>query len=195
MSPSDPEVIPNEGLAAVTPEEQEASAARPKMSAADALARLQRGEALKDVRVDRLRFRGDFPQPVRMVNVHLHQPVFDGATFAAELRLERCTLERPRFYKPTVCQGALALTGSTLVLAQLRDLTVKGRLGAANVQARGKMLWQRCRFEGPVSFWEATFRGWAEFKECEFLSEVDFRSFHAHEGFILMRSRCAGDVL
>lgn len=195
MSALDPEIIPNEGVASVTSEEQDHAAPRTKMPASEALERLQRGETLRDVRVDRLRFRGEYSQPVKMVNVYLHQPQFDGATFAAEVRIERSTLERPRFHKPTVFQADFILNGSTLVLAQIRDVTVKGRLGAANIQTRGKMLFHRCRLEGAVSFWEASFRGWAEFKESEFLGEADFRSFHAQEGFILQRCRCQGDVL
>lgn len=191
----DPERMSQEGASPVATEEADGAPPRKALSAADALAKLQRGETLRDVRVDRLRLKGDFPLPVRMINVHLHAPQFDGATFTGEVRLERCTLDRPRFHKPTVINGDLVLNGSTLLLAQLRDVTVKGRLGAANIQTRGKMLWHRCRFEGPVSFWEAGFRGWTEFKECEFLTEADFRSFHAQEGFVMMRCRCAGDVL
>jgi hypothetical protein len=195
MSPLDPEVIPNEGMAAYIPDEEEAAPPRKKLSPAEALERLRRGEALSNVSVERLRFTGEFTQPVKLYHVTLVQPQFEGATFRAELRMERCTLERPRFNKPTVCAGDLVLSGSTLVLTQMRNLTVQGKMACDNVQTRGKLLVQRCRFEGPVRFWEASFRGWVEFKECEFLGETDLRSFNAEEGFILTRCRCMGNVL
>jgi hypothetical protein len=53
----------------------------------------------------------------------------------------------------------------------------------------------RSHFEGKCSFWEARFRGWVNFKDCDFASEVDFRSLHAEEGFVLIRCRFAKDVL
>src|SRR5262249_12101836 len=34
-----------------------------------------------------------------------------------------------------------------------------------------------------------------DFKSCEFTAEVDFRSLHAEEGFVLTRNHFAGDVL
>jgi hypothetical protein len=195
MSPQEPEVIPNEGVASYVPDEEAPSPPRKKLSPAEALEKLQRGETLQNVCVERLRFRGDFPLPVRMVNVHLSQPQFEGATFQAEARFERCTIERPRFRQPTIFAQDLVLVGSTLTLVQLHDLTVKGKLACDNVQSRGKFVLNRCRFEGPARFWEASFRGWVEFRECEFLAEADLRSFHAHEGFVLTRCRFAADAL
>ncbi len=195
MSLLEPEMIPNDGLAFALPDEPETDAPRRKLPAADALEMLRRGETLENVHVDRLRLAGLFAHPVRMVNVSLRQPRFDGATFAGELRLHRCALDRPRFQRRTVVGGDLTLTGSTLTLAEVCDLTVKGKLHAGNVQSRGKLLFRRCRFEESVSFWEANFRGWVEFRECDFLGEADLRSFHAHEGFTMTRCRCAGDVL
>jgi hypothetical protein len=132
---------------------------------------------------------------VRLVNVHLGQPQFDGASFAAEVSLARCTLERPRFNRPTVFAENFSLAGSTLAYVLLRNVTVKGKLACDNVTCRGKLLVTNSRFEGPVRFWEASFRGWVEFKECEFLQDADLRSFHAAEGFLMTRCRCSGDVL
>src|SRR5581483_977028 len=76
-----------------------------------------------------------------------------------------------------------------------RNVTVKGKFGCDNIVCRGKFLVADSRFESPVRFWEAHFRGWAEFKKCEFAAEADFRSFHAVEGFIISNCKCAGDVL
>src|SRR5262249_2237831 len=149
---------------------------RARMSPQEALERLRRGETLRDVRIDRLRFRGDFPQPVRLVNVYLCQPQFDGAAFAAEVSFARCTIERPRFDRPTAFADNFSLHGSTLTLALMRNLTVKGKFDCGDVVCRGKFLVANSRFDGPVRFWEATFRGWAEFKECEFVQEADLRS-------------------
>jgi len=195
MSPSEPEVIPNEGVAPLVAEDLPEATPRAKMSPQEALERLRRGETVQDVRVERLRFKGDFPLPVRLVNVYLSQPEFDGATFAAEVSFARCTLERPRFGRPTVFATDLSLVGATLGSAALRNVTIRGRLACDNMICRGKFLVTNSRFEGPVRFWEAHFRGWTEFKECEFLQEADLRSFHATEGFVMQRCKCAGDVL
>jgi hypothetical protein len=194
MSPSEPELIPNEGLAPVSAEDV-ADTPRARMSANEALERLRRGETLRDVRVERLAFKGEFPLPVRMVNVFLCQPQFDGASFAAEVSLTRCTLERPRFNRPAVFAQDFCLTGSTLAFAFLRNLTFKGKFSCDNTVCRGKLMMTSVRFEGPVRFWEAHFRGWVEFKECEFQQEADLRSIHAVEGLLMTRCRCAGDVL
>jgi hypothetical protein len=195
MSPSEPEVIPNEGVAPITAEDLPEETPREKMLPQEVLERLRRGETVTNVRVERLRFKGDFPQPVRLVNVYLAQPEFDGATFAAEVSFARCTLDRPRFNRETIFATDLSLVGATLCSAVLRNLTVRGKLDCGNMVSRGKFLVTRSRFEGPVRFWEAHFRGWAEFKECEFLGEVDLRSFHANEGFVMQRCKCVGDVL
>jgi hypothetical protein len=195
MSPSEPEVIPNEGVAPVSADDLSEAAPRAKMAAQEALERLRRGETLQNVRIDRLCFRGDFPLPVRLVSVYLSQPQFDGAAFAAEVSFTHCTLDRPRFNRPTAFADDFSLAGSTLAFALLRHLTVKGKFGCDNIVCRGKLLIAGSRFEGPVRFWEAQFRGWAEFKECEFLREADLRSFHAAEGFLMTRCQCRGDVL
>jgi hypothetical protein len=194
MSPSERDVIPYDGLTPLGTDDLP-EPPRIRMAPQEALERLRRGETLQHVRIDRLRFKGDFPRPVRLVNVHLSQPTFDGAAFAAEVSFTRCTLDRPRFLRPTVFGDNFLLVGSTLAFAALRQLTVKGRFACDNVVCRGKLLVVESRFEGPVRFWEAHFRGWVEFKECDFRQEADLRSFHAAEGFLMTRCRCAGDVL
>jgi hypothetical protein len=194
VSPSDPEAIPNDTMTPLTAEDLP-PVPRTRMAPQEALERLGRGETLQDVRIDRLPFKGDFPRPVRLVNVYLCQPQFDGAAFAAEVSFVRCTLERPRFNRPSAFADNFILTGSTLAFALLRNLTVKGKFACDHVVCRGQFLVVGSRFEGPVRFWEAHFRGWAELKECEFQQEADLRSFHAAEGFVMTRCRCAGDVL
>jgi hypothetical protein len=195
MSPSEPELIPDEGVAPISAEDLPEAGPRARMAPEEALERLRCGETLRDVRIDRLRFKGDFPLPVRMVNVYLGQPAFDGAAFAAEVSFTRCTLDRPRFNRPTAFAADFCLSGSTLAFNVMRNLTVKGKLACDNIVCRGKLLVANSRLEGPVRFWEANFRGWVEFKECEFLGDTDLRSLHAAEGFLMTRCRCAGDVL
>jgi hypothetical protein len=194
MSPSEPEHLHEEG-APVAAEHVPEAAPRARMSPAEALERLRRGETLQNVRIDRLRFKGDFPLPVRLVNVHLIQPEFDGAAFAAEVSMARCTIDRPRFNRPTTVAEDFCLAHSTLVFVRVRNLTVKGKLACDNVVSRGQFHIANSRFEGPVRFWEAQFRGWVELKESEFVQELDLRSIHAEQGFLMTRCRCAGDVL
>jgi hypothetical protein len=185
--------------AALPPPDVEESAAenapRAPLTAQEALAKLRAGEALENVRVANLRFRGDFPLPVRMRRVTLVQPRFDGATFQGEVRLHGCTIDRPYFERPTEFAQDLDLSGSTLHRAQFSRVTVRGKLSCDNVTCRGRFLVADSRFEGGTRFWEARFNGWAEFRDCAFAAEADFRSFHAEEGFVVHRCRFGGDVL
>jgi hypothetical protein len=184
--------------AALPPEAEEPvaePAPRATLSAAEALARIRAGEPLENVRVVGLVFRGDFPLPVRLKGVVLVQPRFDGATFQGDVMLHGCTLDRPGFKRPTEIIQNLALTGSTLVRAQVLRLTVRGKVCCDNVTCRGRLLVRDCTFEGGTRFWDARFAGWAEFHDCTFATEADFRSFHAEEGFILKQCRFGGDVL
>jgi hypothetical protein len=178
-----------------TDEASEEAAPRATLSAREALDRLRAGAALDNVRVVNLRFRGDFPQPVRMKRVVLVQPRFDGATFQGDVQLHGCTLDRPYFERPTEFKQALDLGGSTLIRVQLNRVTVRGKLGCDNVVCRGRFLVRDCTFAAGTRFWEARFRGWAEFRNCAFAAEADLRSFHAEEGFVVGGCTFAGDVL
>src|SRR5262245_20443840 len=163
------------------------------LSAKEALERLQRGEALENVRVERLTFRGPFAQPVRMQHVVLIQPRFESAVFQAEVGFLGCTIDRPFFANPCEFLQGLDLTGTTLSRCQFNRVTVKGKLNCDSIHTRGRFTFQGCRFEGDVRFWEARFSGWAEFKHCEFLALADFRSLHAEEGFVIQHCTLHGD--
>jgi hypothetical protein len=176
-------------------EEALESAPKTVLSAERALEKIRRGELIQNVRIERLRFQGDFPLAVKMRNVLLVRPHFEGASFHAEVSLAHCTLDRPQFRRRNVFAHNLVLTGATLIQANLRDLAVHGTLACDNVHSRGKLLVNKAHFEGPVRFWEACFRGWVEFRDCDFAGEADFRSFHADEGFVLQRCRFAGAAL
>jgi len=160
-----------------------------------ALEILKKGETLKDVRVVRLRLEGEFAHPVRMHDVVLVQPVFDGPSFLDEVSLIHCTIDRPRFNKVTVFAKGLDLRESFLFKAGLHHLTVKGPLACDHMHTRGKFLLANSIFEGQVRFWETRFKGWVDISQCEFKGLADFRSFHAEEGFSLNRCKFAGDVL
>ncbi len=195
MFPSEPEHLHDEGGAPAGTEHLPDAPPRARLAPEEALERLRRGETLQNVRIDRLRFKGDFPLPVRLVNVTLIQPQFDGAAFAAEVSFTHCTIDRPRFNRPTAFADDFCLSQSTLIYVRLRNLTVKWKLTCDNVVCRGQLGIANSRFEGPIRFWEAQFRGWVEFKDSEFLQGVDLRSIHAEQGFIMSRCRCSGDVL
>jgi hypothetical protein len=195
MSPSEPEHLHEEGGAPASTEHLPDATPRVRLDPEEALERVRRGETLQNVRIERLCFRGEFPLPVRLVNVYLIQPQFDGAAFAAEVAFVRCAIDRPRFNRSTKFAGDFCLSHSTLVNVRLRNVTVKGKLACENVVTRGQLLITNSHFEGPIRFWEAQFRGWVEFKDCEIHKEADLRSIHAEQGFILTRCKCHGDVL
>ena len=107
----------------------------------------------------------------------------------------RTVLSKSRIAHKCEFLGNLVLSGSTLVQCQLRDFTVHGSFQCSNLRTRGRLQLLSSRFLGPVNFWEAELRGWVDFKGCEFAQDVDFRSLHAHEGFVLTRCNFAADVL
>jgi uncharacterized protein YjbI with pentapeptide repeats len=168
---------------------------RKPMAAAEALEKLRRGQTVQNVRIERLCFRGDFPQPVRLRNCTLVRPRFDGATFAAEVNLAGCTLERPICAGKNVFAGDLLLKGSTLAGVRLTGVTVQGAFACDDIHTRGRFDVFGSHFVGPVRFWSARFDGWANFKGCDFAGEADFRNVHAEHGFVLRNCTFHGPAL
>jgi hypothetical protein len=154
-----------------------------EMTAEAALDRLRKGQALENVRIERLCFEGEFPLPFKLKNCQLIRPQFDGATFQGEVAFMGCTLEKPVFGRPNVFANNLLLNGSTLVAAMITKITVKGSFNAEFVHCKGKFDLLNSQFEGTVRFWEANFEGWVDFRNCTFNGEADLRSLHAHHGF------------
>ncbi len=159
------------------------------LSAAEAVERLRRGEPLRNVRVDRLKFRGEFPKPVRLDRVVLVQPSLDRARFLDEVEMRSCTIDRLRTAGRTSFAKGWDLRGSTLVHPLIRSVTVGGVWRCANIRARGRTLVVDSRFEAGVGFWEARFDGWVEFCDVQFAEGADFRSLHAEQGFVLTNCR------
>jgi len=164
------------------------------LSAQEALDRLRKGQTVQNVRIEKLAFKGEFTEPVRLKRVVLVSPRFEGATFQNEVLFAQCTLDRPLFARRNEFTHGLAINGSTLIRFQMAQATVKGVFNCDNIQVRGRFLVANCAFER-VRFWEAQFRGWTEFKNCTFTEEADFRSFHAIEGFVMQRCQFKADVL
>ncbi|SIO61790.1 hypothetical protein SAMN05444166_6857 [Singulisphaera sp. GP187] len=165
------------------------------MSAAEALEKLKRGEPIERTRVVGLTLKGEFTEPVRFSKVTLVRFSIEKATFAQEVGFEHCTLERPRFSRKSQFEKGLSLTGSTLIKADLRGITVKGVFRCDNLRTRGRFLIEAARFEGRLRFWEAQFQGWVELKGSEFVDEVDFRSIHVAEGFVISGCQFRSNVL
>ena len=132
------------------------------MTAAEAIEKLKRGEPIERTRVVGLKLKGEFTEPVRFSKVTLIQFSIEKATFAQEVAFEHCTLERPRFTRKSHFEKGLSLTGSTLIKAELRGMTVKGAFRCDNIRTRGRFLLEAARFEGRLRFWEAQFQGWVE---------------------------------
>ncbi len=156
---------------------------------------LAAGKPVVNARVRRLKLRGEFAGPVHFRHCVLTQPEFNGVTFKADVLFAGCTLDRPSFSKPTVCEKGLDLSGSTVNKATVTRVTVKGKFTAAHTTWTGKLAFTDCRFEDKASFWEAKFVAWVDFKGCVFGAEADFRSCHAQEGFVLTKSEFRGDFL
>lgn len=174
----------------------EAQAAPEKTIACEeALQLLKTGAPLNDVRVDRLVFSGEFSGPIVLRNVILHRPVFKKAVFQSDVSFINCVFDRPTVERRVEFQKSLTLSHSTFIKAQLYTLIVHGDLKADNLKAKGRFFFSKCEFHGSLNFWEANFDCWVDFKSCTFAKGLDFRSVHVHQGFLLSKCQCTGDVL
>ncbi|WP_422928507.1 hypothetical protein [Singulisphaera sp. PoT] len=164
------------------------------MTAAEALEKIQRGEVIEGVRIERLRLRGAFAKPVQFRRVTLAGFSIEGANFADLVSFEACTLDRPQISKKSFFTKDLRFMGSTIIKPQFRNFKVHGTCRLDSVRARGKFLVQNAEI-ATIRLWDAVFNGWVEFKQCEFLGSADFRSFHVEEGFILTQCKFRDDLL
>jgi hypothetical protein len=196
-SDSAPDELPALEDAPELPDDEPGLSGKPMttLSAAEALQRLRRGEPLRNVRIERLKLKGEFPLPVRLNHVVLVQPSLERAQFQDEVEMIGCTLDRLRTTGRSTFAKAWDLRGSTLVHPLIRSVTVAGPWRCANIKVRGRMLVVDSQFEGPARFWEARFGGWVEFRGVQFADTADFRSLHAEEGFILAKCRFDKDFL
>jgi hypothetical protein len=180
----------------------EAAAAGPRpvsavveLSADEALERIRRGQAIRDVRITRLRLRGVFELPIRMERVELIQPNFGNADFHEDVILEACKVNRLTLAHGCRFRKAFSLKGSTVIRGMLRKLTVDGPWRCDNVRTFGRFMVIEGSFGDKVRFWDARLNGWAEFQKCTFAGEADFRSLHAEEGFKLIDCKFSADAL
>jgi len=183
-----PEPVPADALGAAVPPQAE-------MSPAEALQRIREGQAISNVRIAGLVFRGEFPMAIKMENVTLVRPRFAGATFGDVVGFYRCTLLRPHVGQKTVFEKVLHLGGSTIRKGIIKNCTIRGPLRCDGCRFVSRFRVEKSRLEGGVRFWDARFEGWAEFHDCHFGGQADFRSFHADEGVQFERCRFTGDFL
>ncbi len=168
---------------------------KPELAPAEALERMRRGEVIRNVRIVDLRLKGQFPLPIRMEFVELVQPKFERAEFLEDVAFDRCKIVKPTSGKGCVFTKGLDLRGSNVIKGLFRNLTVKGPLRCDGMRTFGQFQIIKGTFGDKVRFWDARLNGWAEFHDCTFAGEADFRSLHAEEGFKLVDCRFEGDAL
>jgi hypothetical protein len=168
---------------------------RRTLPADEALALLQAGKPLENVRVDRLVLRGEFALPVRAKNCTFVRPVFERGVFHDDVALVGCTIDRPSFRRTSEFRKNLDLSGSTLNKFTLARVTVRGDLSLANAVARGRLFVSDCKLDGRVSCWDLCVDGWFEFKGCAFAGDADLRAVQVEQGLILGKCTFARDVL
>jgi hypothetical protein len=169
--------------------------AKAEMTPQAALELVRAGKPIENAKIRRLKFRGDFALPVRFRNCTLTQPEFDAANFAEEVSFVGCTLDKVISTKATTFAKGLDVGGCVVNRGQLLRWTVNGKFAAAHAEFRGKVQINGCHFLDRVSFWEAKFVAWAEFKDCRFHAEADFRSVICGHGFVLTNCTFDGDFL
>ena len=168
---------------------------RPEATTADVLALVAAGKPVENVRVRRLKLKGEFATAVTFKNCTLVQPEFGAATFKGDLAFVGCVLDRPLFAKPVTVEGNFGLNGSTVSKARFFQLTVCGKAFFSGAEFRGKAMFEKCEFRQKVSWWEARLECWGEFKACGFLQENDLRSVHCDQGLTFAGCTFAGDFL
>ena len=156
---------------------------------------LAAGKPVVNARVKRMKFRGAFAYRVEFRNCQLIGLEFDSATFAEDVKIVGCTLERPTFTRKTTFEKSLDFGHSTFNKALIARLTVKGVFNCPHAEFKGKLTFADCEFHSKASFWEAKFLCWVDVKNCDFRGEADFRSLHCDQGFNLTNSVFHQDFL
>jgi len=172
-----------------------ASDSRPEMPTQEVLSLILAGKPVENVRVRRLKLKGEFPTTVAFKNCTLVQLELGVATFKGDLTFVGCTLDRPIFGKPATVEGNFGLNGSTISKARFFQLTVLGKAFFSGAEFRGKAYFEKCEFRQKVSWWEARLECWGEFKACGFLQDADFRSVHCEQGLIFTGCTFLDDFL
>ncbi len=165
------------------------------MSAEDALACLQAGRPLVNVRVSGLKFTGEFSLPVTLRDVILDKPVFKKAVFHETVEMIGCTISRARFEREPVFEKDFIIRISKIRRAIFGGITVRGSARFDRSEFLGGVTFTHCTFEGQARFWEATFDHWANFSHCRFQGQVDLRSTCFQQGVCLEHCLVQNDLL
>ncbi|MCE9567219.1 MAG: pentapeptide repeat-containing protein [Planctomycetes bacterium] len=168
---------------------------RPEMPASDVYELIKAGKPVENVRVRRLKLKGEFPATVTFKNCVLSQMEVGAATFRGDLTFVGCSLDRPIFGKPVTVEGHLGFNACTVSKSRFFQLTVVGKAFFNGAEFRGKAYFEKCVFRQKVSWWEAKLECWGEFKSCEFYQDADFRSVHCDQGLIFTGCTFADDFL
>lgn len=168
---------------------------RPEMPPGEALSLVMAGKPIENVRIRKLKLRGEFANSVTFKNCTLVQAEFGAATFKGDLSFVGCTLDRPTFSKPVTVEGNFGLNSSTVVKSMFFQLTVVGKAFFSGTEFRVKAYFEKCEFRQKLSCWEAKFNCWGEFKNCVFQQDADFRSIHCEQGLTFTSCTFADDFL
>lgn len=154
----------------------------PVMANEEALALLRAGKPLSNVRLERLRFTGDFEHGISLNHVFLDRCVFQKVVFHRPVEMIGCTLSRVRFEREPMFAQNLSLRSCTVKRTVLGGITVQGfaRFDRTTFASGSKFM--HCNFEQGAKFWEARFEDWANFVHCRFADLADLRSVTACEG-------------
>ncbi|VTR98119.1 hypothetical protein [Tuwongella immobilis] len=164
------------------PEEtDDLSKSRNELPAHEVLEKIRNGETISNVRINRLRLRGEFTTPVRFKNCTVSRLIIENATFTEDVQFFRCTLDRPDSSRKNIFAKGLDLNESTIIRGTFRGLHVRGQLSCREIRAKGKLLFADAEFQ-KVFFWDANIEGWFEFKNCKLEGSGDFRSMQMAEG-------------
>ena len=159
----------------------------------EAIRRLERGEALRRVRVNGLRLTGSADLRIRITNSVLTRVRLAG-TFGQRVAIQTSVLEHGRLDPGAVFEHGLSLKGSTLREFHVHAVTIREPFDLSAVHAAGELAIKGATFDS-VRAWNADFGGWVRFELCRFVGVLDLRSIDAHEGMWLTDCVMEGDVL
>lgn len=168
---------------------------RQSMTAEVAWERIQKGQLIENAKIEKLHFRGEVAQAVRLKNCMLIRPIFEKAVFKGEVQLTNCTIDRPAFRQVNHFEQGLNVASSTFIQALITDIHVTGVFNAGNCVGKGNIQFVRCHFAGLARFWDSHFHCWTSFKDCTFHDDADFRSMQCDHGFKLTECHCHRNLL
>ena len=162
-----------------------------RISAREAVRRLQLGRGLSGVEVHDLTLNGEFGR-LRFEGVTLVRPVFNGVR-AERLEIKSCKVSQAAL-TDLVVEEDVPINRSQVESIRWRRGSVGGRLNLSDSEF-GTVSMRDITIAGRIRAWESRFTGWVELRGIAFLGLADFRSLTCEQGLLFSECVFENDLL